>query len=108
MNVGGSHVKPRVDAVRADVSSARDVGASGMVIIIAPLPAFDSVDAPFSLIATIFAKIDEPYGSEQGAALRVETGMVQELAVTIAGKAPLQLTESTVNVAPSLYRTLIT
>jgi len=46
--------------VRDVVSSARLIGASGYVMIIAPLPGYDSVDAPFSLIAITLAKIDEP------------------------------------------------
>ena len=75
--------------------------------MIAPFPAFDSVEAPFSFIAITFAEIEEPYGKEQGAALRVETGIVHNLSVTIVPIVPLQLTESTVNVAPSPCLTLI-
>jgi hypothetical protein len=60
LNAAYTHVIPRVEAVRLDVSSARDVGASGYVIIIAPLPGLDSTDAPFSLIAITLAKIDDP------------------------------------------------
>jgi len=51
---------PSVDEVLPEVNSVRVVGGSGYVIIIAPLPGFDEVDAPLTFIAIIVAKIDEP------------------------------------------------
>jgi len=47
--------RPRVDFVRYDVFSIRPKGASGVVVIIAPFPAFDSIEDPYIFLATTFA-----------------------------------------------------
>ena len=48
------HVRPSVDFVRYEVFSARLVGASGDVVITAPLPSDDSVESPYKLVAITF------------------------------------------------------
>jgi hypothetical protein len=40
------HVRPSVDFVLSEVFSVRLIGASGVVVMIAPLPAFDSREDP--------------------------------------------------------------
>jgi hypothetical protein len=48
-------VKPKVDFDLNKTSSARLIGGSGFVGIIAPLPPSDSTELPYMFIATIFA-----------------------------------------------------
>ena len=60
--------------------------------MIAPLPALDSVLAPFSLDALTLAKTEDPQARLYGAALSTYAGILQDLAATIAGSSPLQKT----------------
>lgn len=50
---------------------------SGLVKIIAPFPAGLEVNPPTVLIATIFAKIDDPHGRLKGELCNDEMGIVQ-------------------------------
>jgi hypothetical protein len=54
------HCKPKADAVLSAVSSIRLIGASGLVITIAPLPASDTIESPLELVATTLAKMLSP------------------------------------------------
>jgi len=47
-------VRPSADFVLCEVFSTRLVGASGDVVITAPLPSDDSVESPYRLVATTF------------------------------------------------------
>jgi len=49
------HVRPSVDFVRSKEFSVRLIGASGVVVIIAPLPALDSIEDPYKFLATTLA-----------------------------------------------------
>jgi len=40
------HVRPSVDFVLCEVLSVRPIGASGVVVMIAPFPALDSIEDP--------------------------------------------------------------
>ena len=51
MKVGAVHDRPKVDLVRSAVTSTSAVGAPGVVVITAPLPAADSTEFPYALIA---------------------------------------------------------
>jgi len=48
-------VKPSVDFVLWEVFSTRVVGASGAVVITAPLPSVDSAESPYRLVAITLA-----------------------------------------------------
>jgi hypothetical protein len=54
-------------------------GASGLVIITAPFPGFESSESPKLLLAVTIAKMLDPQGNEKGGACRAETGMLQEV-----------------------------
>lgn len=43
--------------------------------MIAPLPALDSIESPLIFVATIFAKMLEPYGKLNGAATKLATAI---------------------------------
>lgn len=63
-----AQVKPNYVAVLNPVFSANVIGASGAVMIVAPLPASDTMDVPFALVAVILAKtpslVDMLYGDD--------------------------------------------
>ena len=46
VNDGGDQVNDKVDLVLKSVFSMRSVGGSGVVIIIAPLPYYDTGESP--------------------------------------------------------------
>lgn len=71
--------------------------------MIAPLPASETTDSPYKLIATILAQISEPQGRLKAAALRVEIGTEQDVCVTIVGLAPSQEVISVSKVEPSSF-----
>ena len=55
----------------------RLIGASGVVVMIAPLPALDSCEEPYIFLATTLTYTPEPHSSENGEALSEATGIVQ-------------------------------
>ena len=57
---------PRDVGVLNNVLSVRLVGASGLVMIIAPLPSLDKSVLPIMFVATILAKIEDPHGILNG------------------------------------------
>lgn len=79
------------------------VGASGTVKIIAPLPAVDTDELPYTFVAVILAKMLLPQSIEKGVAFSTEIGMVHALAYTIVKSDPLQLISSVENFERSFY-----
>lgn len=68
------HCKPSVDAVRSDVFSTKLIGASGFVIIVAPLPLGETFELPLMLVALTVAKISSAKLNKYGAEVRVDKG----------------------------------
>ena len=58
-----------------------EVGAPGVVVMMAPLPAAEAVELPYVLIAVTVACTFVPHSRLYGAALRANTGTVQLIAV---------------------------
>ena len=56
-----------------EVSSVTVIGGSALVIIIAPLPALDYEEVPFSLVAETLAHTLSPQSKLKGVALRLST-----------------------------------
>jgi len=81
-----------------------EVGAPGVVVIMAPLPAAEAVELPYVLIAVTVACTFVPHSRLYGAALRANTGTVQVVAVD---EDMSQLAEWTVKVVASLCLILI-
>ena len=61
-----------------DKFSVKLIGGSGLVTIIAPLPALDYVELPLTFVAITFAKTLDPQVRLNGVDLRTETGIVQD------------------------------
>ena len=59
--------------------SVKLIGESGLVTIIAPLPAFDCVELPLIFVAVILAKTLDPQVKLYGDAYKVATGMLHDL-----------------------------
>ena len=74
-------MRPSVDFVLSRVFSVRLIGASGVVVMIAPLPALDSCEEPYIFLATTLTYTPEPHSSENGDDLNVVTGIVHVFAV---------------------------
>ena len=55
MELPSVQVRPRVVSVRSEVFSDKLIGASGVPIIIAPLPADEVVELPFEFVAVTLA-----------------------------------------------------
>ena len=70
------HVIPKAVAVLKEVSSAKLIGASGDVIIVAPLPIFDSIEVPLTFVAVTLKETLAPRLSEYGEAVKVDRGTV--------------------------------
>jgi hypothetical protein len=63
---------------------ARFNGASGLVIILAPIPGSEVIEFPTTLLAKALATTLAPQGRLKGGAYRTEIGIVQLKAVIIA------------------------
>ena len=88
------HVRPRFVAVRSDVFSARLIGASELVIIVAPLPVGDASEIPLTFVTTTLASTLVFRLNEYGAAVRVDKGTVHCVAEMIVLSVPSQLIKS--------------
>lgn len=77
------HVKPRVDFVLSEVSSAKLIGESGVVVMIAPLPVLDSSEEPYRFKATTLALTLDPHSSEYGVDLSTVTGIMHVVAIEV-------------------------
>ena len=95
LNDGAAQVIVTLMLVLTEVDGVS--GASGFVIITAPLPAGDKAELPKAFVAYTFAKMLAPHRRLNGAACRIEIGTVQLVVVDT-----LQFDDSTVNVTPSL------
>ena len=69
----------------------KDVGASGLVSSMPPLPGSDASEEPTTFVAKTFTKTLAPQGKFKGADYSTWIGMVQVIAAIIAASAPLQL-----------------
>ena len=85
-------MSPSVESVRYDTFSTKLVGASGAVIIVAPVPAYDAGELPFSFVAKTFAEMTASLLSENGAAVSVDNGIVHLSSEIIVLSEPLQST----------------
>ena len=54
MNNGGDHANANVDFDLNSVFSVKSVGESGAVIIIAPLPYYETGESPYAFIAITY------------------------------------------------------
>ena len=74
--------------------SARFIGASGMLTIIAPFPASEYGEIPFSFVAAIIAYTLDPQVRLYGDEIKTETGIAQDFVdIKLEG---LQFTDSVV------------
>ena len=96
MELPSVQVRPRVVADRSDVFSDKLIGASGVEIIVAPLPADEATELPFTLVAKTLAWTLALELNEYGADVRTDKGIVHCVAETIELSDPSQLTESSV------------
>ena len=69
-------MRPRFVAVRSEVFSSRFIGASGVVIIVAPLPADDEIELPLTFVATTLASTLVFKTNENGAEVSTDNGTV--------------------------------
>lgn len=90
----GDQLRPILVASVTAATFASNTGASGFVIITAPLPGSDSMEEPTILVATTFAKTLEPQGRLKGGERSVATGIVQLKAVITPLVEPSQLVSS--------------
>jgi len=81
IKTGAVQERPNVDFVLSVTTSTREVGAPGVVVMIAPFPAADSIELPYAFIAVTVACTFVPHSRLNGAALRAVTGTVQVVAV---------------------------
>jgi hypothetical protein len=65
-------------------------GGSGIVTIIAPLPAFDYVELPLTFVAITFAKTLDPQLRIYGEERRTATGILHDLSETTEEEIGLQ------------------
>jgi len=63
VKLGGSQVRPKVDFVLYESTSAKLVGESGVVVILAPLPANEATESPYKLRAITLAKTWVPHSN---------------------------------------------
>jgi hypothetical protein len=59
-------------ADRSDVFSDKLIGASGVQIIVAPLPMFEASELPYTLVATTLAKTKSPELKKYGGYVRTD------------------------------------
>jgi len=78
-------------------------GASGFVKMVAPLPTLETKEFPYKFVAYTLAKILDPQGRLNGAALRVAVGIVQLVVSITSTLPPWQFVISVLNVTPSTY-----
>ena len=84
------------------MSSKSEIGASGTVIIVAPLPVEDSAEEPLLFVAITFAITLSPNCKEYGALVKADLGIRHYVAARIVLSEPRQFTVSSVKVDPSL------
>lgn len=65
------------------------VGASGDLMIVAPLPRLEMIESPYTLVAITYAETDDPHGNKNGAFFNVVTLTVQLVYCTTADNYPL-------------------
>lgn len=63
-------------------------------MMVAPAPAADSFELPFEFVATTRAKTASPNCKENGAAVKVDSGIVHDLAAIIVASLPSQFVVS--------------
>ena len=104
LELPSDQVRPSVVADRSDVFSDKLIGASGVEMIVAPLPADESTELPLKFVAKTLTETLTFSLNEYGADVRTDNGIVHYVAEIIVLSVPSQLTESSVYVDPSLYK----
>ena len=95
MNIGAVQVIPSVLGDLSELSSAKVVGASGLVKILTPAPIFEKSEFPKLLVASTFATTVDPHGRLNGVLRSSDTGIVQDFDVKISVFDPSQFIRST-------------
>ena len=96
VTAGAVQVSAITDAFVMAALFASELGASGLVVITAPLPDIDALELPTTFVASTVAWMLAPHARLYGEACRTEIGTVQVVVET------LQCADSVVNVLPSL------
>lgn len=70
-------------------------------MIVAPFPATDSAEDPFTFVASTLTKTSSPRLSEYGEAVRVDKGIIHQVLLMIVLSLPSQFVISSEQVIPS-------
>lgn len=96
-----SHYRPRLVAVRSEVFSAKLSGASGLVMIVAPVPIRDTGLSPLIFVAITLTLTKSSRFKEKGEVVKLANGTVHSVAEMIELSEPSQFVSCSVNVKSS-------